>query len=112
MTTPAPAPTTPHRPSLDLDLKSRLAAVESRTWTPRRGTLGRLLALSVRGASEYERVRIVRRFARLAVRRQGLAWLAWLDSEPEELTAADRAWAVATFADYLRHGPTAVRSPV
>lgn len=91
-------------------LPDLLVDVETRRWRPRRGTLGHALTLRAQGHSDADRVRIVQRFARLAIRLQGLWWAEVLELSPEQVHPDDRAFALDLFDAYLDEGARVFRS--
>lgn len=101
--------TTTTTPPHERDLNSVLIDIDSRQWKPRRGTLGHALMLRVRGHSDAARLCIVQRFARLAIRRQGLWWAEVLELAPGQVHPDDRAFALALFDAYLDEGARVFR---
>jgi hypothetical protein len=78
-----------------------IADVESGRWTPGRATIAEAMMLQASGRSHYQRLRLMRIFARRLLRSGGLWWVVALNAKHDELEDHDRNTAFASWTEFI-----------
>ena len=78
-----------------------IADIESGRWIPGRSTIAEAMMLQASGRSHYQRLRLMRIFARRSLRSGGLWWVVVLNAKHDELEDFDRNTAFASWTEFI-----------